>query len=44
VRERVDFKETVILVTLTRFWCMLPEDGPRGPKRVGAKRTFKYKL
>jgi hypothetical protein len=28
--------ETVILVTLARFWYVLPEDGPVGPKHVGA--------
>jgi hypothetical protein len=30
------FKETVILVTLARFWYVLSEDGPMGPKHVGA--------
>ena len=28
-----DFKETV---TLARFHRMLPDDGPKGPKHVGA--------
>jgi hypothetical protein len=39
------FKKTIILVTLARFWYVLPEDGPSGPKHVGAEEwTFEYKL
>jgi hypothetical protein len=30
------FKEIVILVTLARCWYVVPEDGPVGPKHVGA--------
>jgi hypothetical protein len=32
------FLKNVILVTLAKFSCMHPEDGPGGPKHVGAEK------